>query len=145
MTAKEYLLKIQTYRKAMIRTEQTIEELYASAGGLKGITYDSDKVQTTPENHMEIAFARIDMERRKLADQSVKYAEAVRVRIERIAALDNPTYSEVLSLRYIDLERGGRLKTFDKIGRKMGYSEIQVKRLHGKALEAFRKKYRFQR
>ena len=145
MTAKEYLLKIQTYKKAMIRTEQTIDALYATAGGLKGITYDRDRVQTSPENHMEVAFARIDEERKKLADQSVRYAEAVRVRLDRITQLDNPAYSEVLSLRYIDLDRGGRLKTFEKIGRKMGYSEVQVKRLHGLALEAFRKKYHFKR
>ena len=145
MTAKEYLLKIQTYKKAMLRTEQTIDALYATAGGLKGITYDRDRVQTSPENHMEVAFARIDEERKKLADQSVRYAEAVRVRLDRITQLDNPAYSEVLSLRYIDLDRGGRLKTFEKIGRKMGYSEVQVKRLHGLALEAFRKKYHFKR
>lgn len=145
MTAKEYLLKIQTYKKAMLRTEQTIDALYATAGGLKGITYDRDRVQTSPENHMEVAFARIDEERKKLADQSVRYAEAVRVRLDRITQLDNPAYSEVLSLRYIDLDRGGRLKTFEKIGRKMGYSEKQVRRLHGYALEAFRKKYHFKR
>ena len=145
MTAKEYLLKIQTYKRGMLRTEQTIEALYAAAGGLKGVTYDRDRVQTSPENMMEISFVRIDEERKKLADQSVKYAEAVRVRLDRITQLDNPAYSEVLSLRYIDLERGGRLKTFEKIGRKMGYSESQVKRLHGQALEAFRKKYHFKR
>lgn len=145
MTAKEYLLKIQTYRRAMLRTEQTINALYASAGGLRGISYDGDRVQSSPENRMEVAFARIDEERRRLADQYVKYAEAVRVRLDRITQLDNPAYSEVLSLRYIDLERDGRLKTFAKIAKKMGYSEIQVKRLHGLALEAFRKKFGFKR
>lgn len=142
MTAKEYLLKIQTYRKSMIRTERTIEEMYAALG-IRGISYDKDRVQSSPDNALESGFVRIDEQKRKLEDQALKYAEAVRVRIDRLSTLSNPAHAEVLSLRYIDLERDGRLKTFAKIGKKMGYSEKQARRLHGHALEAFRKKYHF--
>lgn len=142
MTAKEYLMKIYTYRQALIRIEQNIESLYESAGGLRGIAYDTDKVQTSPDDNLARTFIRIEKQREKWERLRVKYDEAVRIRIERVSSLDNPAYAEILSLRYIDLKPTGRFQTFEEISKKMGYTIERTWHIHGEALAAFARKYR---
>lgn len=55
--ARSYLDNIYITSKKIINREQEIEALYMQAGGLKGITYDGVKVQTSPMNYMEMALA----------------------------------------------------------------------------------------
>lgn len=145
MTAKEYLMKIAIYRAQLTRVERHIEELYASADGLRGIAYDGDKVQSSPTNALEQTFVRIDAQRAKWERLRAKYDEAVRIRIERISALEDPRHVELLSLRYVDLDPSGRMQSFEKIADKMGYSLKHIWRLHGEALEAFRRRYKLER
>lgn len=52
MTAKEYLLEIRRAKHAMNSLMFRCEELRNQAAGVGAITYDKDKVQTSPENHM---------------------------------------------------------------------------------------------
>lgn len=141
MTAKEYLLKIQTYRRTMQTYADRIEELYHDAAGIKAIIYDKDRVQVSPENRFEKIMTKIDAEVRKWAAARLKYEQEVQKRIDQIAGMDRPEYSEILRLRYIETDRDGRTLTLEEISCRMHRSYPNVKHLHGWALNAFQKKY----
>lgn len=141
MTAKEYLSKIQTYRRAMQSCADRIEELYHDASGLKAITYDKDRVQVSPENRLEKIFEAIDAEAEKYTKARVRYELEVRKRVDQIAGMDRPEHSEILRLRYVELEPDGNTKPLEQIAYMMHRSYDNTKHLHGWALEAFQKKY----
>lgn len=140
MTAKEYLLKIQGYKRIMQSYADRIEELYHDASGLKAIVYDKDRVQTSPEDHMEQIFMRIDAEAEKYVKARARYEREVRKRVEQIAGLGGD-YAEILRLRYIDTDKDGRQTSLEAIACMMHLSYWRVAHLHGEALEAFHRRY----
>ena len=141
MTAKEYLSRIQTYRRAIMSTQLRIEELEHQASGIRAITYDRDRVQVSPENRMEDIMVKIDGQVRKLSKQIMKYQAELSKRERQIMAMENPDHVEILRLRYLDLDDDGRPMTLEEIACCMHRSFYRIAHLHGDALEAFRKKY----
>ena len=141
MTAKEYLSKIQTYKRIMQSYSERIEELYQEASGMKAIVYDRDRVQVSPENRLEKIFAQIDAEAEKYAKARVRYEKEVRKRTEQIAGMERTEYAEILRLRYIETDRDGRMMSLEEISCRMHRSYPNVKHLHGWALNAFQRKY----
>lgn len=142
MTAKEYLSKIQTYRMAIESSSQRLEELYAKASGVKAIVYDKDRVQVSPENHFEQIMVQVDQEAEKMAKAILRYQKALQIRVDQIAGMDKPDHAEVLRLRYVELEKNGRMKSLEKIACVMHMSFYRVAHLHGEALQAFSRKYK---
>ena len=141
MTVKEYLLKIQTYRKAIESYHQKIEELYVEASGVKAIVYDKDRVQTSTVNRFEEIMVKVDIEAAKMARAILKYQAAVQIRTEQIAGMDRADHAEILRLRYVELDDFGRQMSLEQIACIMHLSFFRVAHLHGEALEAFRRKY----
>lgn len=131
MTAKEYLSKIQTYRRTVQTYADRIEELYHDASGLRAIVYDKDRVQVSPEDRMEKVFIKIEAEAEKYARARIRYERELHKRIDMIGTLDNPQYIKLLTLRYVDGLR------WEEIACTMSYSFRHVTRLHGQALAAF--------
>lgn len=142
MTAKEYLSKIQTYRRTMNAIAQRIEELYAEAAGVKAIVYDKDRVQVSPENRFEQIMVRLDKEAEKWAKARRRYEKEVRKRTEQIAGMDRPDHAEILRLKYLEMDMFGRPMTLEQIACTMHLSFFRVAHLHGEALQAFDKKYK---
>lgn len=142
MTAKEYLSKVQTYRRAIESTQLRIEELYAQASGVKAIVYDKDRVQVSPENRFEQFMVQIDAEAAKMARQIKKYQTEVQKRQDQINEIGKPEYAEVLRLRYLESEKDGTQMTLERISCIMHRSYNNVKHLHGWALQEFQKKYK---
>lgn len=142
MTAKEYLLKIKTYRCIMESYAQRIEELYHDASGLKAIVYDKDRVQVSPEDNLEKIFIQIDTEVEKYAKARLRYEREVRKREEQIAELGRNDYSEILRLRYIEVDDNGRQLSLERIACMMHLSFYRTAHLHGEALAAFDRKYK---
>lgn len=142
MTAKEYLSKIQTYRRIMQSYADRIEELYHEASGLKAIVYDKDRVQVSPEQKMEQIFAQIDAEAEKYAKARLRYENEVRKRTEQIAGMEKAEYSQLLHMKYIDgkslLQITLEFKDPDGGQR---YSYDHIRHMHGWALNEFYKKY----
>lgn len=142
MTAKEYLSKIQIYRRAILSTQLRIEELEHQASGIRAITYDRDKVQTSPENRIEDIMIKVDALTRKLTRQIMKYQSEVMKREKQIAELERAEYAQVLQMKYIDgmnlLQITLAMRDADGGQR---YSYDHVKHMHGWALNAFQKKY----
>lgn len=142
MTAKEYLSKIQIYHRAILSTQLRIEELEHQASGIRAITYDRDKVQTSPENRIEDIMIKVDALTRKLTRQITKYQSEVLKREKQIAELERAEYAQVLQMKYIDgmnlLQITLAMRDADGGQR---YSYDHVKHMHGWALNAFQKKY----
>lgn len=142
MTAKEYLGKIQTYRRIMQSYADRVDELYHEASGLKAIVYDKDRVQTSPEQKMEQIFAQIDAAVEKYAKARLRYENEVRKRTEQIAGMEKAEYSQLLHMKYIDgkslLQITLEFKDPDGGQR---YSYDHVRHMHGWALNDFYKKY----
>lgn len=135
MTAKEYLRKLQW---AEIVTESRREELRRldeEYTYLSGISYDRDRVQTSPSGDaFPQSDKRIDVALK--VRQSIAQLQEFRAKvIEQISGMDNPTHTQVLTWRYIFS------RSFNDIAGIMGYSYARVTHLHGEALQAFEKKY----
>lgn len=142
MTAKEYLGKIQIYRRAIKSTQLRIEELEHQVSGLKAITYDRDRVQVSPENRMEELMIKIDAQAGKMARQIIKYQTELQKRERQIMAMDNPDHAEILRLRYLETDGSGRSMSLEEIACRMHLSYFRVKHLHGEALAAFARRYK---
>ena len=141
MTAKEYLSRIQTYKRAMINIELRLEELRHQAAGVKAIAYDKDRVQVSPSNVMEETIVRIDRELTLWMQAQDKYDKALHRTLSRIQQLDNPMHVEILMLRYVNLDDRGHMKSLEEISCVMHLSFYRTAHLHGEALHAFGKKY----
>lgn len=145
MTAKEYLLEIQKYRRIINSLASQVEGIRTEIEGLKGIRYDKDRVQTSPTNKLEELMAEYlpkleELEGRYVAEL-VRYRTELLKRFRQIAELDNPEHVEVLRLRYIETDTKGRQLSWKEIARLMAWSYSKVTHMHGYALQAFDSKY----
>lgn len=143
MTAKEYLNQISVLRCRCEILERKCAELRTEAEGVKAITYDRDKVQTTADNRLERTMLRlVDLES-KYVRAIAEYHAAIHTREKQIAALDKPMYAELLSLRYIN---GYSLQQVaDELHERhpdREYNEGYIRKAHGWALYEFQKKYK---
>ena len=141
MTAKQYLSRVHALRRQIESLEQQIEFLTIKASGVKGITYDGDKVVVSPENTLEQAMVEVAEMTNKFNDSVLKYSRLV-LKIERqIAGLDNADQVELLTLRYLTTDKRGKQLTFDRIAVMMHRSFERTCHIHVEALAAFQKKY----
>lgn len=141
MTVKEYLSKIQVYRRIMQSYADRIEELYHDAAGIKAIVYDKDRVQTSPQDHMEAVFMKIDREAERYVKARARYEREVRKRMAQIEQMDKPEHAELLRWRYVEVKRNGKQYNLFEVSQKIHMSFDRVKHLHGEALEEFRKRF----
>lgn len=141
MTAKQYLEKVHYLRKRCDSIDRRLRFLRARAEGMRGISYDRDRVQTSPHNQLEAAVVDMVAIETKYAALLAEYTEAVEIRAKQITSMDDARYAEILWLRYIETTDHGRPMTLDDIADEMGYSVSHVTRLHGAALQAFAREY----
>ena len=135
MTAKEYLRTLRWTELSIETRKDELRRLDAEYTYLSGISYDRDKVQTSPSGD---AFPQSD----RRIDLAIKIRDDIlamqRLRtdiIGKITGLDNPLYSQVLLERYVNY------LSFDDIAEKMHYSYVRITHIHGEALQEFTRKY----
>lgn len=135
MTAKEYLLQIKEQNKEIRKQQEYIQRLKDSLG-IAGISYDKDRVQSSPEpDKFAKIFGQIDEEEQKLSEMK---EELVRTRVEiinQIHQLEDSKHQNVLYIVYVD---GKNLK---KAAQAMCFSYDYVKEIHIAALQAFEQKF----
>ena len=135
MTPKEYLRQLNVMRGQLRSVQRKIEELNLEAISIGAIRYDTDRVQTSPEDHLPAMVGELLDVENKYQRMLARYHRAVQARIQMIEKLDNPVYVRVLMLRYCDG------MTFEQIATEMVYSYRQILRIHGNALSAFGRKH----
>ena len=106
MKAKTYLSEIHLQRNRCRILEEQAEQLRSQIEGVKGITYDKDKVQTSVTNAVEDQLAKlIDIER-KFTKELVKFNAMFLHREQQIAKMGKPEYVRILQLRYLETDHG---------------------------------------
>ena len=135
MTTKEYLSQISRLDR-MIKNKLTeLSQLKEMSYSLSSIP-NEEKVQTTP-NHDKIgsAYCKIEEMEENIDKLIDEYVDKKNKIIAQIDSMEDETHYDILFSRYIEK------KTFEKIAADMHYSFRNTTRLHGKALQAFEKKY----
>ena len=136
MTPKEYLSQI---RKLKLLIEQRQKELDLLAeknlSALSGIDYSRISVKGArsggaPFEQTAIKAADLGEE---VATLIRKYTDLQHKIIGEIQALDRPEYMQVLYARYVENKR------LEEIAHEMNYDYNYIRRLHGRALQAFGK------
>lgn len=135
MTAKEYLRQIAALDAKINGRLKQLENLKHLAAITRSPSDISpDKVQTSLEGDRMAAIIAewVDIER-EIDDDVDKLVRTKHRIIGEIHQLVDARYIQILELRYVEL------MTFEQIADEMGIVLRHVYRLHGGALEAFRK------
>ena len=99
----------------------------------KGVRYDRDKVQTSPEDPMTIFAVKIDELEHELLDMKTKYDKAWAEISTTISKVDNDAAKTILAKRYIGGKRWRTIEDEEYI------SESQLFRLHRIGIESVQK------
>lgn len=133
MTAKEYL---SNYRILMMERENLRDELHsiiediATSNG--AISYDKDKVQTSPSNDMMYRMHERIEKRSRYIDRRLDYIERVTNEIkDSINSMQHASYKRFLNLVYIQ-NFSVEDATVD-----CNYSKENAGRIHNAALNSF--------
>ena len=118
-----------------MKQQEYIQRLKDSLG-IAGISYDKDRVQSSPDpDKFAKIFAEIDEEEERLAMMKRKLT-FIRVKIiKQIPELSDDKHKDVLYYVYVD---GKNLK---KAAQAMCFSYDYVKEIHIAALQAFEEKF----
>lgn len=132
--AKEYLLSL-TYQKYVVeQTAADVLEAESDAYGLSAVMI-SERVQTSssPEWKINAAVEEVARLKKKYEAEMAKYIQLRREVKEAVRALPDKKHANVLEMRYC------RFMKLSQIAEKMDKKEGYVRRIHGEALESFRK------
>lgn len=135
MIAKQYLLQLQALNAKINQKIEESAQLRSIAKG-RGISYDSERVQTSPTNAQEnIIVKYLDLEREidKMIDAYVDQKDKI---INQIHKLSDARYIKILFDRYVP-DENGHTKSFEQISVEMHYNYKYVCYLHGQALSEF--------
>lgn len=135
MTAKRYLSQAIFLRSMIRRCEEQIEEIRTRATSVGGIRYDKISVQTSPRNAMESFVIQLEKAEKKQLEVLGEYYSTYANIQAQIAAISPEIYRQILTLRYLD---GMKL---ERIADLLGYSDVYVRKLHGRSLQAFDRQY----
>ena len=127
MKPKTYLSEIHRLKRMTQRLEHKIETLRHRAEGLKGITYDKDKVQTSPEDPMSKICAEISEIDNEIYCISICKADKIRELSNTIHNLERPEERTVLTLYFIE-----HIK-IKEIAKRMNYTENGIYGIRRKA------------
>ena len=137
MTAKDYLRQLKALDVKINQKIKEVDDLKLLTGG-RGIAYDRDYVQTTPENRQEELIIKwLDMEREidRMIDDYIAQKDKI---INQIHMLSDSRYIKILYDHYVPDARG-QVKTLEKIAVEIPTAYRHVCRLHGEALQVFEK------
>ena len=136
MKPKEYLTMAhrayESYKRSLHDVE-TVRELMQSTGAIR---YDKDQIQRSPSNDQLVDYMirleRAEERARAAAERYYDVYVTIRAQIEEIMP---GLYSDVLYLRYI------KWMPLTEICEELGYSYEWIRRIHGRALLAFGRRF----
>lgn len=136
-TAKEYLRQIREEqveaRTLMQKREETRLSLYP-----KAITYNRDKVQTSPDDILSERMAKL-CEMDNVIEAQLKKLDKRRAEAARIAyRIDDSKCRQLITLYYLSTKDTGELMRWKDVADIMNYDEKHlIKRIHPRALRLF--------
>lgn len=134
MNNREYLEQTYNINRRIKDKKERIEHLKGLAMSIGATDYAKDRVQTSPNN--EASFVKIIANIESLEEELKNdVIELLRLQSDISHAIDDVkdvNCSLVLSKRYL------LMKKWEQIADDMGYSVVQIHRIHNKALEIFK-------
>ena len=131
-TPKEYLRQLKTASIKIEQKEDELERLKAAAESISA-NNESERVQTTPRDRISEDVACIADLKEEINRDIGELLILKNKIINEIQSLDSPVYIDILYKRYVEY------KTLEEIAVEMSYSYRQVLRLHGLALQDFKR------
>ena len=129
MTAKQYLRQIRIIEGRIRRNTNRLRSLRASSDGMRAITYDGIKVQSSPEDSMSEKIGEIvDLENQTKAE-IIKLEKKKSEITGKIHTIGYEEGESVLFMRWVEG------MNFYDIAEQMHYSMRQVHNIHGRALQ----------
>lgn len=145
MTVKEYLKRT---RKEAAELKYLTEVREAKWYSLlpKGISYDRDKVQTSPVDVLSQTAAEINALDKKIAEITTKLAKHKAFALEMVNSLDDSNERMVLMMYYLTYkvdDKGIEHKfTWEDIAERIDYSRSSVYQIHDRAIVHISQKYK---
>lgn len=136
--AKVYLQKVEKMDLCIDQKLLQLEDLKSVRFNVQAIDYEKEKVICSIANNClkkSDRYMDLDKEINKEIDN---FFDLKQVIINQIQQLDNATYIDILHKKYIEYKK---YPNFETIAVEYNKSYRHITRLHGKALEAFRKKF----
>lgn len=136
MTASEYLGQVEVLNVRIDQKRKELERIQNEAYGVKGMRYDTDRVQTSPVDHMPdmvIRCIELESEIQKDIERNIEFRHRI---IYQIQGLPDIRHVQVLYSKYVEL------KDNSDIASEMSYAEDYVRKLIGIALGEFERRYR---
>lgn len=133
--AKAYLMRVRWINDDIKREEEEIQQLTAMAEGIKAVTYDTDKVQTSTGDHLSDSVIKLIDHKLKLEADIIEMVELRDLIRKQIADMPDPIHRQILFRYYLDCQ------LFEKIACDLNYSYQYIINAHGRALQAFEKLY----
>lgn len=131
-TPKEYLRQLKTASIKIEQKEDELERLKAAAESISA-NNESERVQTTPKDRVSEDVARI-MDLKEEINRDIGELLILKNKIiNEIQSLDSHVYIDILYKRYVEY------KTLEEIAVEMSYSYDHIRRMHGYALEYFKR------
>ena len=132
MTAKEYLRSIKYLDSAINAKQAELDRLKRDMCGIKGVTYDGDKVQGGISDSM------------KIVDKIIELNNIINAEIDRLVDLKADAHTKIEKVcneKFISLLTDIYINgyTFEQIADRMNITDKTVCRWHGQALQLFRK------
>ena len=139
MTAKEHLRQIYVLSQRIDRLQQLREQLRADLYSVKSPagSMTPDKVQTSMTgDKIERMIARVDKIEQDIVKEQTSLAVKRRKLLKEIEAVENNRYRQILFERYV------LCKKWEDMAGDMGIELRWLYRLHGRALDEFRREYK---
>ena len=134
LTAKEYLLQAKNLNDYINSKLKEISQLRSRICSLQGVSYDGINVKGgTGHNFTDAVDSLLTLEQ-YIDGQIDKLTQLKKEISDKIALLGDNRFRTVLTRYYLCDE------TFEEVAKNAGYSNSHVRRLHGLALNEFRKK-----
>ncbi len=131
MSIKGFLYSIRDETNEIKMLQRQIEELEHTASGIKAVTYDGVKVQTSRSSDpMADCLANLEECKVKLRDHTVKLYDRKQQAIDLINALDDSRERQVLYLYFI----GDNKMYMDDVADAIGYSRRETLYIYKRGL-----------
>ncbi len=139
MTAKEYLLQYQRLTEDLRALRERIAQARAIAEGTTAQLTGMPRGTSTGDKVGNIGAKLADMEREEARRRAAILDKQTEI-CDIVDQLPDTRYVKLLRLRYIELDVGGRLQTWEDVARQMHMEVSWVKGgLHSQALDAVNK------
>ncbi|MCI6698442.1 MAG: hypothetical protein MR488_04680 [Lachnospiraceae bacterium] len=135
MTASEYLGQVEVLNVRIDQKRKELERIQNEAYGVKGMRYDTDRVQTSPVDHMPdmvIRCIELESEIQKDIERNIEFRHQI---IYQIQGMPDLKHVQLLYKKYVEL------KTNPVIAGEMDMAEDTVRKIHTKALQEFTRIY----